>query len=397
MPHPQTSSSFLRRLFVAAGWKVEDIPAGWRARRGPEGTTVLAYLDGGLPAGFQRHYPSDAQDILVLFGHAPDHRDRDRVEITGARAIDSEEVPGTVVALLHLASEPHEEEMSTTGTALASGAPAPLQPEVRAPEAVGVEEGGLPLESPSVLEPATATAQPAPPPLLEGADSRQGSSASAPPTPPAESPPPPAQKPLLLRREPPLPMLPGEPSLFPALVFESDRIVRPRLHEEDIHQMAHSRWRGGSPRLVLVPFYLFAYALPEDEESSSTPPRLVAVPTVGGAPQFWPPGEREIVSALPQPYHRMRGRIRQEDARKLALEAVRERHARSEERAEKVHGVLVIDHHRHPLEAGEVRMGAHALVWVPHWIVEAWNGREVLDAVTGLSVHLDMDPGEAGE
>ncbi len=191
-----------------------------------------------------------------------------------------------------------------------------------------------------------------------------------------------------------LPPLPEEPSPFPPEVFETDRIVRARLHEEDIHQMASRRWRGGNPRLVLIPFFLFAYALAEDARALSVPPRLVAVPAVGGLPQFWPSGEREIVSALPQPHFRLRKRIGREQARHVALEAVREQHARDEEKVEHRRGMLIIEHHRRPRDENEVRVGPPALVWVPHWLVEAWNGREVIDAVTGLAVQISIDPGE---
>ncbi|MDE1837849.1 MAG: hypothetical protein KGJ23_14705 [Euryarchaeota archaeon] len=367
MPHSPGGSSFLRRLFTTAGWSVEEVPGGWSAHARSESTTVLAYLEGGLPAGFQRYFPSEAQRILVLFGHVPEPHDRDRVELTGAHVVLPDDVPGTVLALLHL----RPESSPRPGSGGPPGGPSP--------------------------EPSLTTRAEEPP---TSATPRPGGG-SAPPAPPPLPPPPSlrsSRRTASLRSEVSSSSLPSEPpSPFPPVLFETDRIVRPRLQAEDIHQMATQRWRGGVPRMVLVPFHLFAYSIPEDEGATSSPPRLVAAPLVGGLPQFWPTGEREIVSALHVTHRRASPRLSPEAARRSAEEAVRERHARTEERAEKVRGYLLIEHIQRPLEGREVHLGPPALVWVPHWVVEAWNGREVIDAVSGLAVELPLDPGEVGE
>lgn len=367
MPHTSSNAVLLRRLFTVAGWTVEEVPGGWRAQRKDGGATVLAYLEGGLPAGFQRHFPSDAPAVRVLFGHEPDAHDRDRVELTGAQVVSPDDVPRTVLALL--------QEPSTIGGGVASS-DLPAQ-----------ESGAAEVSRASSLRAASE----APPPPAETSPASPTGAATgvhlAPPT----------RKPLLLRRETALPRLGEDPSPFPLEVFETERIVRPRLHEHDLYQMAPSRWRGGTPRLILVPFHLFAYALASDEEVGGAPPRLVAVPLVGGAPQFWASGEREVVSALPHEPHRLHARYAKEETRRLAMEAVRERHARSEEMTERTRGALFIEHHRKALGEEEVRLGPPALVWVPHWVVEAWNGREVIDAVSGLTVDLPLETSELRE
>lgn len=371
MPHEVASPPFLRKLLEAAGWEISAIPAGWRATEPPPGTRVLlAYGERELPAGFQKQVPDSHGEVLILFGHPPSPHEVDRVELVGGRVVGPEEAPETVLGLLR----PSPSTNASGGSAPAEGGGAENVPP-NPPTAPPIEDPSSYRET--ILPPVASAPVPYEAPRAE----------------PDRTPP----GPIPLR--PSETLLRQDPLVFPPQVFETDRIVKPRLHEEDLRRMALGRWRGGSPRLVLVPFFLFAYALPEDEEASSAPPRLVAVPAVGGAPQFWPAGEREIISAIGHPHHRPRRRIDADEARLLALEAVRERHARNEETAEQRRGMLVIENRRHPRGAEEVRLGPPAWVWVPHWVVEAWNGREILDAVTGLPAHLPLehDEGEGRE
>lgn len=420
------SSTMLHQLFVSAGWRLDEVPGGWRARDAETGTTVLAFLEGGLPAGFQRFAAPTGARTWVLFGKAPPAHDRDRVELTGARVVLPEGVATTVLSLLRGGSAPGESPRELTVPSDSKGPEwdegwAATGSELDQAGSSG-DDAGSPVESPT-LAPNPHGEGPGPSggtdphivPMVEPSATRSADSERPAGAEPSREPPghvgreaeagaeghPSASPPTALgphrRAEESsewLPPLPEEPSPFPPEVFETDRIVRARLHEEDIHQMATRRWRGGSPRLVLIPFFLFAYALAEDAGALSAPPRLVAVPAVGGSPQFWPSGEREIVSALPQPHFRLRKRIGRERARHAAVEAVREQHARDEEKVEQRRGMVIIEHHRRPRDENEVRVGPPALVWVPHWLVEAWNGREVIDAVTGLAVEISIDPGE---
>lgn len=341
MPPAGASSSLLQRLLTAAGWDVEEVPGGWRARR-PDRPTGILYFEGHVPAGFQRSFPSTEGPTTILLGEAPTAHDRDRMELTGAMVVEPEEVAEVVLDLVR--ASPVPVRPSPEGP---SGPVRPHQSEATASSLSRKEEA-----------PAHAT---------EGTITPPGGSEAA---------------------------FPADPTPFTPEVFERDRIVRPRLRQADLVHMAAARWRGGSPRLLLVPFFLFAYELPEDPEGADAPPRLVAVPASGGAPQFWPPGEREIIDALSEPHVRLRPSLRPEAARLLALQSVAEHHAHSEERAEQLRSMLVIEHHRRHRTAEEIRIGPPALVWVPHWVVEAWNGREVLDAVTGLASAIPLEGDE---
>jgi hypothetical protein len=357
---PEASSvSFIRRLLEGAGWSVEAMPSGWRAREpGPPQRVLLFFREPDLPAGFQRHFPSDHGPAWVLLDHAPTPHEVDRLELAGAQPLELEAAATTLLEL--------------------------LRPTARPPEEVTVD-----------ADPAS---------VLPHREPHKGPSPSAAAAPPKEThspePPPPPERTLPSSwseeqpygsASPSATSLRQDPVPFPPQVFESERIIKPRLLEEDLQRMAVGRWRGGTPKLFLVPFYLFAYALPEDDEASGAPPRLVAVPAVGGPAQFWAPGEREITSAIGHPHHRPRHRLSREQARDLAIEAIRARHARLEERAEQRRGMLEIENRRRPRALEEVRLGPPAWVWVPHWVVDAWNGHEVLDAVTGLPADIPLE------
>lgn len=382
MPTSHDPSLLLRHLFEAAGWSVEDVPAGWRAFHEKSGREVLAYLGREVPAGFQRSFHSGAKETWVLHREAPDPAGRDRVELTGAVVVAPEEIPSLIVTLLRPEGGGGREELPSELSApeARTSSPRPESPAPPTPSPITEPETALAEHEP----PAEAPAAPWGVPAREAPAWSEDEPSSSATTPEGENSPTEAST---------AGGVPQEPIAFPPLVFEQERIIRPRLLEPDIHQMAHGRWSGGRPRLLLVPFFLFAYSLPEDEDRTrgNAPARLVAVPAVGGPAQFWPTGEREVVSALATPHDRIAPRLREGAAQALALEAIRERHAQSEDHTEQRRGVLVIENRRLPRAEREVRMGPATVVWVPHWLVEAWNGRETLDAVTGLPAQLDLD------
>lgn len=182
------------------------------------------------------------------------------------------------------------------------------------------------------------------------------------------------------------------------VVPPDDRIVRPRVSRAEAESLAGMK--GFRTTLRLVPFYVAAYRVRSPLLSGrSTPPReeLVAVNALTAAVSVWSSGQRELIREVAEPHRQLEPVITESQAREIAEEALRRRHAVGRDHTEQHGGALVIERRRVMPGPDDLRLGAFVLLHVPFWYVEGAEGRVVLDAVTGSRSEPEVLPPAPGE
>lgn len=186
---------------------------------------------------------------------------------------------------------------------------------------------------------------------------------------------------------------PALPLVPPPLVFpEGERTVRPRLPRTDAEALAGVE--GFRSTLRLIPFFVAAYRVRVPTAHGGHRPasdHLVAVNALSGRAEFWEPGERELIADLDEPNQRIEPQLGEEQARTIAVDAVRRRHVVSVDHTEQHGGALVIERRRVPPSPDDLALAPSVLVHVPYWYIEGADGRVVLDAVTGART-VPSDP-----
>lgn len=179
---------------------------------------------------------------------------------------------------------------------------------------------------------------------------------------------------------------PEEPSSLPAELWPGERIVRPRLSEDDALRLAWSRLVPFRVTLVLIPYYLFEYTLRQEERRSNEAPRLLAVQGIDGTTESWAMGDRELVGMLPTPHRRREPVLSSDEARDFALRAALEANISHVDHTEQRGGALIIERRRVAPQEDDVRLGPAVMLHVPFWVVDGADGRLVFDAVTGAAL-----------
>jgi len=173
---------------------------------------------------------------------------------------------------------------------------------------------------------------------------------------------------------------------FP-IVPDGGQIVRPRIGRVEAESLAGID--GSRYTLRLVPYFVAGYRVrPRSTEGhgAAIVDRLVAVNATTRRPEVWEGSDRELVPSLADPHQRLTPQLSVEQARPIAVEAIRRRHSVRVDHTEQHGGALVIETRRVAPSADDIRLGPLALVYVPHWYAEGTEGRIVLDAVTGARV-----------
>jgi len=173
---------------------------------------------------------------------------------------------------------------------------------------------------------------------------------------------------------------------FP-IVPDGGQIVRPRIGRAEAESLAGID--GSRYTLRLVPYFVAGYRVrPRTLEGrpGAVVDRLVAVNATTRRPEVWDGSDRELVPSLDDPHQRLAPQMSAEQARPIAVEAIRRRHSVRVDHTEQHGGALVIETRRVAPSSDDIRLGPLALVYVPHWYAEGTEGRIVLDAVTGARV-----------
>jgi hypothetical protein len=175
---------------------------------------------------------------------------------------------------------------------------------------------------------------------------------------------------------------------FPVLPTEA-RTVRPRIDR------AEAAERAGVPdaryTLRLVPFWVGGYRARTVGPAGSPGPvthRMVAVNALTRTTEFWEEGDRELVDGAELAAPVFPPQLASTAAARLALEAIRRRHAGRVDHTEQHAGALVIESRRVLPSVEDVRVGPLALLLVPYWYAEGAAGRVVLDAVSGQAAPM---------
>jgi hypothetical protein len=205
---------------------------------------------------------------------------------------------------------------------------------------------------------------------------------------------------LLLPVVPPVPvpdsLAPLEPPV--TVVPPEERIVRPRIARSEAEAVAGMK--GFRSTLRLVPFYVAAYRVRSPLlNGRASPPHeeLVAVNALTSAVSVWSTGQRELVHEVTEPHRRLEPVIGEAQAREVAEEALRRRHAVGRDHTEQHGSALVIERRRVMPGPDDLRLGSFVLLHVPFWYVEGAEGRVVVDAVTGSRSEPETLPPAPGE
>lgn len=173
---------------------------------------------------------------------------------------------------------------------------------------------------------------------------------------------------------------------FP-IVPDGGQIVRPRIGRSEAESLAGID--GSRYTLRLVPYFVAGYrvrARAADGRAGAAVDRLVAVNATSRQPEVWEGSDRELVPSIADPHQRLAPQLSADQARPIAVEAIRRRHSVRVDHTEQHGGALVIETRRIPPPLDDIRVGPLALVFVPHWYAEGTGGRIVLDAVTGARI-----------
>ncbi len=172
--------------------------------------------------------------------------------------------------------------------------------------------------------------------------------------------------------------------LPPSVVPPGDQAVLPRLAREEAERIVTEP--GLRPVLRWVPYLVAPYRVRAPSPHGGpgrTSEHLVAVNAVRGRAESWEPSDYEL-GALPE--ERMSlpdAEIAADDARAIATEWIRRRHAVRVDHTEQHGGTVVVETRRVPPRPEDVRVGQFGRIYVPFWYFEGTAGRVVLNAVTG--------------
>ncbi len=295
MAPDEGTSSILRRLFEAAGYRLSDQGDGLLAVRSRDRRAVLVIRNLRSPADLESLFPTDAVHRSIVYAEEPGAVARAVAAERGMEILD----PGTLGPALGELLLPSG--MGATG-ALQEGA-----------------GGTSPLDAPSAL--------------------------------------------------------------FP----EGLRTIRPRLSRAEAEELAGVE--GLRITLRLVPFYVAGYRVRSPAAHGGAGPaseHLVAVNALSRKVEVWEPGDRELVPEVVEPHQRLQPQLNEAQARLLAEQTLRRRHAVSVDHTEQHGGALVIETRKISPGPDDVRIGSLTLLHVPFWYAEGTEGRVVLDAVSGL-------------
>lgn len=178
--------------------------------------------------------------------------------------------------------------------------------------------------------------------------------------------------------------------------ISGEKIISPRITQEDVAELAKQSIRGFRYELELVPYYVYEYSCELVVEGGREEERKVGVIGVNALSQDYEVWKSafEIVSELKIPHTKLEPKIEEARATEIAEEGAIITNTTEKETVTDRGSVVIIEKRRVRPKNDAIELKKKGLLYLPVWCVEGSNGIMIVNAATGKIIREDFYKGE---
>ncbi len=164
-----------------------------------------------------------------------------------------------------------------------------------------------------------------------------------------------------------------------------ERVIKPKITEEDAYKIARNYVRGSSMRMIYIPFYVFEYSVEVMIEGLRKYRLVTGVIAVNGLDsecEIWKHGY-ETTNASTVDVKDIEPKIGLEEAREVAARGVIDKNTKSEEVKVEHENATIIEKRKVVPNKSTLKLNFMGLYYLPVWVIEGLGGMVMINAATG--------------